>query len=57
MVQLFDPSSATITTTTTAAGGDGGPGRPGLDTTGFFCAKFVKTASVFDDDEGGGGSE
>ena len=49
MVQLFDPSATTA--------GD----APGLDTSGFFCTKFVKVASVFegggDGEAAGGGSE
>lgn len=49
MVQLFDPSATTV--------GD----APGLDTSGFFCAKFLKVASVFegggDGGVGAGGSE
>lgn len=49
MVQLFDPSATTA--------GD----APGLDTSGFFCAKFVKVTSVFesggDGEAGAGGSE
>lgn len=38
MVQLFDPSVRTE------------EGAKGLDTSGFFCAKFEKVASVFADD-------
>lgn len=52
MVQLFDPSADTTA---------GAVGPQGLDTTGFFCAKFVKVASVFgqdgEGDEGGAGGE
>jgi hypothetical protein len=47
MVQLFDPSACS-----TADGSEAG-----VDTTGFFCAKFLKVESVFGPDGGGDGGD